>query len=110
MQARVDHRKSGFADTCAANSVDHEGCVVILKTASVKDGKTCISQRKIMKTLIALENIAYHKMPLPECTLSLHYMKAVLPIARDGHLRRNKLVNLKSAFARLTIIHRGGSE
>ena len=29
-------------------------------------------------------------------------MSAVLPIARDGHLRRNTLVNLKSAFARLT--------
>ena len=40
-------------------------------------------------------------MPLPEWILSLHYMKAVLPIARDGRLRRNKLINLESAFARL---------
>ena len=27
-------------------------------------------------------------------------MSAVLPIARDGHLRRNSLVNLESTFAR----------
>ena len=58
-----------------------------------------------MKTVIALgrkkqqvfrhENIAYKKKktPLPECTLSLHYMSAVLPIALEGHLRRNKQVN-----------------
>ena len=36
-------------------------------------------------------------------TLSLHYISAVLPIARDGHLRRNTLVNLESV-ARLIII------
>ena len=61
-----------------------------------------------MKAVIALEkkehvfhhkNIAYEKKktPLPEGTLSLHYMSAVLPIARVRHLRRN----LQSAFARL---------
>ena len=33
------------------------------------------------------------KTPLPDITMSLHYVSAVLPIARDGHLRRNTLVN-----------------
>ena len=68
-----------------------------------------MSQRKIMKAVIALEkkehvfhhkNIAYEKKkktPLPEGTLSLHYMSAVLPIARVRHLRRN----LQSASSRL---------
>ena len=41
--------------------------------------------------------------PLREWTSSLHYLSAVLPIARDGRLRRNTLINLglESAFARL---------
>ena len=30
-------------------------------------------------------------------------MSAVSPIARDGHLRRNTLVNLESSFARLNM-------
>ena len=76
--------------------------------------KICLSQTKIMQTVIALgkkhvlhhENIAYHKTPFREWTLSLHYMKAVLTIARDGHLRRN----LESALARLIIIHGGGGQ
>ena len=68
-----------------------------------------MSQRKIMKAVIALERKNMHfiikillmkkekETPLPEGTLSLHYVSAVLPIARVRHLRRN----LKSAFARL---------
>ena len=56
---------------------------------------------KAHKTVIALEKNMYfimktaltEKTPLPERTLSLHYMSAVLSIARDGYLRRNTLVN-----------------
>ena len=70
----------------------------------------CTSQKKIMKTVIDLgkKNVFYHenmaykkKTPSPEWTVSLKYMAAVLPIACDGHLRRNTLLNLESAFARL---------
>ena len=50
--------------------VDHERCVAVIKTGCVIDGKIDMSQRKIMKTVIALEkkklvfhheNIAYKK-------------------------------------------------
>ena len=61
----------GCGYTRAARGVDHERGVVILKTGCVMDGirKICMSQRKIMKTIIALgkkqvfdhENIAYQK-------------------------------------------------
>ena len=40
---------------CAANGVDHKCCVVVLKTGCVIGAKICISQRKVMKTVIALE-------------------------------------------------------
>ena len=68
---------------------------MVLKTGCVKDGKICVSQIKIMKTVIPLEkkhifhhgNIAYQKDAIPDCTLSLNYVSAVSPIARDGHLR-----------------------
>ena len=60
-----------------------------------------MTQRKIRETVIALKktkqnkkkktiknvfrhvNIAYKKTPVPELTLSLHYMSAVFPIARE---------------------------
>ena len=32
-----------------------EGCAVVLKTGCVVHGKICMSQRKIMKTVISLE-------------------------------------------------------
>ena len=62
-----------------------------------------------MKTVIPLEkkhvfhheNIAYQKDAIPDRTLSLHYVSAVLPIVRDGHLKRNTLANIESPFARL---------
>ena len=64
-----------------------------------------------MKTVIRLEkkhvfhheNIAYQKDTIPDRALSLHGVSAVLPVTRDGHLRRKTLVNLESAFARLII-------
>ena len=68
-----------------------------------------MSPKKIPKTEIGFdqkkhvfhyESNAYQNTPFPELTLSLHYDFAVLPIARDGHLRRNTLVNLQSAFTR----------
>ena len=78
---------------------------MVLKIGCVIGGKMWMSQRKIMKTIIALEkkhvfhheNIGCKKMPLHEGTLSLHYMSALLPIARDRHLRQNTPVNLESA-------------
>ena len=39
--------------------------------------------------------------PLCQWTSRLHYLSALLPIARDGHLRQNTLVNQESAFPRL---------
>ena len=54
---------------CAATGVDRECCVMVAKTGCI-DGKICISQKKIMKTLTAAgqkkhafyhENIAYLK-------------------------------------------------
>ena len=38
------------------------------------------------------------KRPYRNQPLSLHYMSAVLRIARDGHLRANTLVNLRVGF------------
>jgi len=35
--------------------VDHERCEVVLKTGCVIDAKICMSQRTIMKTVVALE-------------------------------------------------------
>ena len=66
----------GCGYTRAARGVDHERGVVILKTGCVIDGirKICISQRKIMKTVIVLEkknqvfdheNVAYQKKKRP---------------------------------------------
>ena len=40
---------------CAAKGIDYERYVVVLKTGCVIDGKICMSQKKIMKTVIALE-------------------------------------------------------
>ena len=68
---------------------------MVLETGCVIDGKICVSQWKIMKTVIALEKkfmyfimkillIEKKKTPLPERILSLHCMYAVLPIAHDG--------------------------
>ena len=62
-----DH-KSGCGYTWAAQGVDHECRVVVLKTGC-KDGKICMSRRNVMKTVIALgkkhlfhhENIVYQK-------------------------------------------------
>ena len=57
-----------------SRGVDHEHCVVVQKTGCVIDGKMCMSQRKIMKTVITLEkkNMYFvmktsliQKMPLP---------------------------------------------
>ena len=66
----------GCGFTRVARGVDHERGVVILKTGCVIDGirKICMSQRKIMKTVIALgkkkqafdhENVAYQKKNAP---------------------------------------------
>ena len=75
------------------------------------DAKVCMSERKIMKIIIALKKHVFHhgkllfkKTPFPELKLSPHCMYAALPIARDGHLRRNTLVNLESAFTRLMTV------
>ena len=55
---------------CAAKGVDHERCEVVLKTECVMDTKIRRSQRKIVKTVIALEkkphvfhheNVTYQK-------------------------------------------------
>jgi len=35
--------------------VDHERCEVVLKTGCVIDAKICMSQRTIMKTVVARE-------------------------------------------------------
>ena len=65
---------------------------MFLKAGCVIDGKICMSERKIMKTVIVLEkrnhvfhheNIANKKTPLPERTLSFHCMYAVFLIASD---------------------------
>ena len=83
--------------------VDHERCVVDLKTGCI-DAKICMSERKIMKIVIALKKNMFYIMKktlFPEWTLSPHCMYAALLIANDGHLRRNTLVNLESAFTRL---------
>ena len=64
----IEDRKSGCGYTCAPRGVDRERCVMVVKTGCVIDGKICMSQRKIMKTVIApekkkhvfhYENIAY---------------------------------------------------
>ena len=47
---------------CTAKGVHHEHWVVFLKTGCVKDAKICMSQRKIMKTVIALEKNMYFIM------------------------------------------------
>ena len=47
--------KSGCGYTCAARGVERERCVMVVKTGCVMDGKICMSQRKIMKTVIAPE-------------------------------------------------------
>jgi len=58
---------------------------VVLKAGCVIKGKICMSERKIVKTVIAMEkNIIYlimktllvkkEKTPLPERTLTLHCM------------------------------------
>ena len=54
MTRRSKDPKSGYRLTCAANGVDHKRCVLVLKTGCVTDAK-CMSQRKIMKTVIALK-------------------------------------------------------
>ena len=51
----IQDLNSGFGFSRAAKDVDHERCVVFLKTGCVIDGKISLSQRKIMKTVIALE-------------------------------------------------------
>ena len=48
-------RKSGGGDTCAAKGVDHERCIVVLKTCYIIAGEICMSQWKIIKTVMALE-------------------------------------------------------
>ena len=40
---------------CAARGVDRECCAMVGKTGCVIDGNICMSQRKIMKTVIAPE-------------------------------------------------------
>ena len=58
----------------AAKGVDHERYVVALKTGCAINGKICMPQRKIMKSVIALEKkkVVFHhekkkkKTPLPE--------------------------------------------
>ena len=66
----IQDRKSACGYTCDGKGVDYERCVVVLKTGCVMDGKMCMSQRKIMKSVIALKkknvfhhgNIAYQKV------------------------------------------------
>ena len=86
---------------------------MVVKTGCVIDGKICMFQRNIMKTVITMgkkacisscKNCLSKETPLPERTLSPHYMYAVLPIARDGHLRLHTLENPESAFTRLMTV------
>lgn len=85
--------KSGCGYACSSKGVEYERCVVILKPERAQDGKICISQSNIMKTVIPLEkkkvfqleNIAYQKDAIPDWTSSLHHMSAVLPIVREEH-------------------------
>ena len=74
--------------------VDHERCAGDSKNMMCSNGKISMTHRKIRDTVIALEidkknlfhheNIAYKRRPyLNEHCMSLHYMSAVLPIARE---------------------------
>ena len=49
---------------CAAKGVDHERRVMVGKIGCVIDGKISMSQRKIMKTVIALEKHLFHMKTL----------------------------------------------
>ena len=73
-----------------------------------------LSQRKIMETVIALgkkkhvlhhENIAYHKTPFREWTLSLNHDGGI-----DHCTWRTSETKPWVAFSRLIIIHGGGGE
>ena len=68
--------------------------VRIVKLCGISSGsKSCCSVRWF-PTADPMWNITLtkKKTPLPEWILSLHYMAAVLPIARERHLRRNVLL------------------
>lgn len=41
--------------TKCPRGVDHKGCGVVLKAGCVIKGKICMSERKIVKTVIAME-------------------------------------------------------
>ena len=56
----LEDRKSRCGYTAfPAKGVDHECCVVVAKTGCVIDGKICMSQRKIVKSVIAVEKNWY---------------------------------------------------
>ena len=64
-----------------------------------KCNRACKNMYFIIKTLRIKTNERFLKKSLPEWTLRLGYMSAVLPIARDRHLRRNtQIVNLERAL------------
>ena len=58
---------------------------MVLKTGCAIDRKICVPQRKIMKTVIALEKKDMYF--IMKTLLSKKNMSAVLPIGCDGHLR-----------------------
>ena len=52
----------GCGYTCAAKGVDHECRVVVLNTGRVIDAEVCMSRRKIVKSVIAVEKDMYFIM------------------------------------------------
>ena len=59
----IKDRKSGYGYTCAAKGVDRDRALCSgYITGCVIDGKICMPQRKIMKTVIALEKKMYFFM------------------------------------------------
>jgi len=58
----IEDHKSGCGYTYTAKGVDHERCVMVVKTEYVIDAKMCMSQRRITETVIVVEKKMYFLM------------------------------------------------
>ena len=96
---KKEGNKSGCGYAFVAQVVDLERCAVVLKTGCVidhwkgmhvlkKEHESCNRNGK-KKRNSSWKHCLSKETNLPEWTLNLHYMSAVLPIAHDGDLRRN---------------------
>ena len=104
--SKTMHQNACCGYTCAAKGVDHdhERCVVALKTGCVIDGKICMFQRKIMKTVIALkqkrvfhhENIAYQNQRMLRLSRGYLTFELILKIIKFLFKDRNSWV--KSSY------------